>query len=94
MMFHDWCEFVMGVFPSAIDQPFYLNLHACSIEWCMQFAGSMGERVSWVAGGALSCISLVLVAVKTSHFTATRWPVKDHCHVTRYTTGQIKVTAR
>ena len=32
-----------------------------------------GEHVSWVAGRAHSCISRVLVVVKTSHFTATRW---------------------
>ena len=34
------------------------------------------ERVSWVAGRAHSCTSLVLVVVKTSHFTATRWADK------------------
>ena len=38
-----------------------------------RFAGSTGERVSWVAGRAHSCISLVLTVMKTSHFTATRW---------------------
>ena len=36
--------------------------------------GGGGGGVSWVAGRAHSSIfSLVLVIVKTSHFTATRW---------------------
>ena len=39
-------------------------------------AGSRGEHVSCVAGPAHSCISLVPVVVKTSHFTATRWAQK------------------
>ena len=38
-----------------------------------RYSGSRRERLSWVAGRAHSCISLVLVVVKTSHFTATRW---------------------
>ena len=51
----------------------FLNLRACAVDWRTQFAGSKAERVSWVAGRAHSCISLVLLVVKTSYFTATRW---------------------
>ena len=61
--------------PGAID-PFHLNIRACVMDWRTRFAGSKGERVSWVAGRTHSCISLVLVVVKTSHFTATRWAEK------------------
>ena len=52
--------------------PFYLG----ALDWRVKSAGSTGEHVSWVAGRAHSCISLVLVVVKTSHFTATRWAQK------------------
>ena len=38
--------------------------------------GGGGEHVSGVAGRAHSCISRVLVVVKTTHFTATRWAQK------------------
>ena len=40
-------------------EPLHLNLHACAMDWCTRFAGSRGEHVSWVAGRARSCISLV-----------------------------------
>ena len=51
---------------------FHLNLRARATDWCMRFAGSRGERVSWVAGRANSCISLELLVVKTSHFKSRR----------------------
>ena len=44
--------------------PFHLDFRACTMDWRVESAGSRGEHVSWV--------SLVLVVVKTSHFTATR----------------------
>ena len=53
--------------------PFHLDFRACAMDWRVKSAGSRGEHVSWVAGRAHSCISLVLVVVKTSHFTATGW---------------------
>ena len=56
--------------------PFHLDFCACAMDWRVKSAGSRGEHVSWVAGRAHSCISLVLVVVKTSHFTATRWAQK------------------
>ena len=37
--------------------PFHLN-RACAMDWCMRFAESRGEHVSWVAGRAHSCIAL------------------------------------
>ena len=46
------------------------------MDWCTWFAGSRGERVSWVAGQAHSCTSLVLIAVKPLHFMVTRWAEK------------------
>ena len=49
--------------------PFHLDFHACAMDWKAQSAGSRGEHVSWVADRAHICISLVLVVVKTSHFT-------------------------
>ena len=52
---------------------FHLDFRACAMDWRVKSAGSRGEHVSWVAGRARSCISLVLVVVKTSHFTATGW---------------------
>ena len=60
----------------AVINPFQLYFSACAMDWRMQFAGSGGERVSWVADRVHSCISLVLVVGKTSHFTATRWAEK------------------
>ena len=59
----------------ALD-PFHLDFRACAMDWRVKSAGSNEEHVSWVAGRAHSCISLVLVVVKTSHFTATRWAQK------------------
>ena len=47
-----------------------------AMDWRVKSAGSRGEHVSWVAGRAHSCISLVLIVVKTSHFTAIRWAQK------------------
>ena len=60
----------------AVINPFQLYFSACAMDWRMQFAGSGGDRVSWVADRVHSCISLVLVVGKTSHFTATRWAEK------------------
>ena len=48
--------------------------HSCAMDGGMKSAGSRGEHVSWIAGPARSCISLVLVVMKTSHFT--RWAQK------------------
>ena len=36
--------------------PFHLNIRACAMDWRTLFAGSKGERVSWVDGRAYSCI--------------------------------------
>ena len=55
---------------------FHLDFRACAMDWRVKSAGSREERVSWVAGRVRSCISLVLVVVKNSHFTATRWAQK------------------
>ena len=56
--------------------PFRLDFRACAMDWRVKSAGSRVEHISWVAGRAHSCISLVLVVVKTSHFTATIWAQK------------------
>ena len=55
----------------------------------MKSAGSRGEHVSWVAGRAHSCISLVLVVVKTL-FHGDKMGAKDHYRIIHCTTGQIK----
>ena len=68
---------VEDLFYLKIEDLFYLKIRECAMDWRTQFAGSRGERVSWVAGVAYSCISLVLfVVMKTSHFTAIRWAEK------------------
>ena len=54
----------------------HLDFHACAMDWRVKSAESRGEHISWVAGRAHSCISLVLVVVKTWHFTVTRWAQK------------------
>ena len=59
-----------------LNSPFHLDFRAHAMDWRLKSAGSRGEHVSGVAGRAHSCISLVLVVVKTSHFTATRWEQK------------------
>ena len=56
--------------------PFHLDFSACAMDWRVKSTGSRGEHVSEVASRAHSCISLALVVVKTSHFTATRWTQK------------------
>ena len=57
---------------STLNRPLSLkSSHICN-GLAYAIARSRGERVSWVAGWAHSCISLVLVVVKTSHFSATR----------------------
>ena len=61
--------------PRATD-PFHLDFCACTMDWHVKSAGSWGKQVSWAAGRSHSCISLVLVVVKTSHFMATRWAQK------------------
>ena len=57
--------------------PFHLNFCACAMDGHVKSAGSRGEHVSWVASQAHSCIFLVLVVVKTSHFMVTRTGTKD-----------------
>ena len=56
------------------------------MDWHKQSAGSRGECVSWVAGQAHSCISLVLEVMKTA-FHGDKMDRKYHCCIT---TGQIK----
>ena len=58
----------------------HLDFRACAMDWRVKSAGSRGEHVSWVAGQAYSCISLVLVVVKTS-------PSTPLCSATVLSTG-------
>ena len=70
--------------------PFHLDFRACAMDWHVKSAGSRGEHVSWVAGRAHSCISLVLVVVKNLAFHGDKMGAKDHCRPIHCTTGWIK----
>ena len=64
------CMNVSSLSQRALIDPFHLDFRACAMDWRVKSAGSRREHVGRVAGRAHSCISKVLVVVKTSHFTA------------------------